>query len=145
MRKTLSVALAALTLAGGALSAGAADARDYRHYNGGHYYNRGHNNDGAAIVAGIAGLAIGAAIAGGGHDRYRDNGYRGGGYYRPGYYDRSYYDRGYYDRGYYDREYYDRDDYAGPSYAYGYAPRRCRTFTQWDPYADAYIRRTNCW
>jgi hypothetical protein len=137
MRKTLSVALAALTLAGGALSAGAADARDHRYnsgryYNGGHDYNRGRNNDGAAIAAGIAGLAIGAAIAGGGHDRYYDNGYRGGGHYRQGYYDRGYYDRSY---------------YADPSYAYGYgyAPRRCRTFTQWDPYADAYIRRTNCW
>ena len=136
MRKTLSVALAALTLAGGALTATGADARDHgghyggghyggsRYYGGGHYY-RGHNNDGAAVVAGIAGLAIGAAIAGGGHDRYYDNGYS-----RRGYYDQPYYGGGYY----------------APGYAYGYGPpRRCRTFTQWDPYADAYIRRTNCW
>ncbi len=131
MRKTLSVALAALTLAGGALTATGADARDHgRHYGGGHYYSggryyRGHD-DGAAVVAGIAGLAIGAALAGGGgHDRYYDNGY-----YRRGYYDRPYYGGGYY----------------APSYAYGYGPpRRCRSFTQWDPYADAYIRRTTCW
>jgi hypothetical protein len=136
MRKTLSVALAALTLAGGALSAGAADARDHRYYNSGRYYHRDRNDDGAAIVAGIAGLAIGAALAGGGHDRYYDNGYRGS-YYRQGYYDRGRYDRGYYNRGYYAQ--------PGYAYGYGYAPRRCRTTTYWDPYADAYIRRSNCW
>ena len=132
MRKTLSVALAALTLAGGALTASAADARDHRNYNG-RYYHRDRNNDGAAIAAGIAGLAIGAALAGGSHDRYYDNGYRGG-----------YYRQGYYDRGYYGRPY-----YGPPAYAYGYGytprPRNCRTFTRWDPYADAYIRRTTCW
>jgi hypothetical protein len=126
MRKTLSVALAALTLAGGALSAGSADARDHRYYDG-RYHHRDHDDNGAAIVAGIAGLAIGAALANGGHDRYYDNGY---------------YRRGYYDRGYYDRRYYGPPAYA---YGYGYAPRRCRTTTFWDPYADAYVRRTNCW
>jgi hypothetical protein len=131
MRKTLSVALAALTLAGGGLSAGAADARDHRHDNG-RYYHHDRNDNGAAVVAGIAGLAIGAALASGNHDRYYDNRYRGG-YYRQGYSDGRYYDRG---------------DYARPGYAYGYGPpppRRCRTFTQWDPYADGYIRRTTCW
>ncbi len=44
MRKTLSVALAALTVAGGALSAGAASARDHHHYydrhSDGRFYSR---------------------------------------------------------------------------------------------------------
>ena len=132
MRKTLSVALAALTLVGGALTATGADARDHRHYYNGRDYRRGHDDNGAAIVAGVAGLAIGAALASGSHDRYYDRGYRSG-----------YYRQGYYDRGYYGRPY-----YGPPAYAYGYGygpPRHCRTFTQWDPYADAYIRRTTCW
>lgn len=61
MRKALTAALAALTLAG-AVSATAvtsADARPY--YHGGYSYGRG--NGGAAVVAGVAGLAIGAALA----------------------------------------------------------------------------------
>jgi hypothetical protein len=95
MRRTLAAGLAALTF-GGAVAAAAvptaAEARGY--HGGGHSYRsgygyRGHNNNGAAIVAGIAGLAIGAAIADGGHRSY----YRGGGYgygYSPGYYDYGY-------------------------------------------------------
>ena len=76
MRKALTAALAALTL-GGAVAATAttsADARPYYH-GGGHYY--GHRGSGAGLaVAGIAGLALGAAIASD-HPRY-------GGYYAPG-------------------------------------------------------------
>lgn len=100
MRKSLTIAMAALTF-GGAVAAAAlpAQARDhdggYRDggYRGGGYYHGGHdrghgrNNDGAAIVAGIAGLAIGAALADGGHSYA----YNRGGYYQPGYY----YDGGY--------------------------------------------------
>lgn len=76
MKKTLTAALAALTL-GGAITATAAtgaEARPYGH-GGGHYYgHRGGYGGGGAVAAGIAGLAIGAAIAG---PHY-------GGYYGPG-------------------------------------------------------------
>ncbi len=77
MRKALTAALAALTL-GGAIAATAttsADARPY--YGGGHYYGHGRGNGAGLAVAGIAGLAIGAALASD-HPRY------GGGYYAPG-------------------------------------------------------------
>ena len=92
MRKTLAASVAALTF-GGAVAATAiptaAEARPHGGYHGGygyggHYYR--HDNNGAAIVAGIAGLAIGAALADGGRSHTY---YRGGyGYgYSPGYYD----------------------------------------------------------
>jgi hypothetical protein len=85
MRKALTAALAALTL-GGAISATAvtgADARPFdRHV--GRFHGRG---DGAGLaVAGIAGLALGAAIAGphyyGGPYAYGPGPYA----YGPGYY-----------------------------------------------------------
>src|SRR4051812_21706332 len=94
MRKTLAAGLAALTF-GGAVAAAAipatAEARDWhggnRGYYGGHYR---HHDNGTAIVAGIAGLAIGAALADSGRHHT---------YYRSGYYDYgyapSYYDYGY--------------------------------------------------
>ena len=81
MRKTLTAALAALTL-GGALSATVvtgADARPY--YHGGYYHGGYRGNGGAAVVAGVAGLAIGAALASN-HPHY----YGGPGYYSEGYY-----------------------------------------------------------
>jgi hypothetical protein len=87
MRKLMTAAMAAITL-GGAVMATAAPAeaqpRHHSYYRG---YNR-HNGSGAAVAAGVAGLAIGAALAGSNHNRgYYDNGYYGGGYA---------YDRGYY-------------------------------------------------
>jgi hypothetical protein len=114
MRKTLSAGMAALTFAGAVATAAlpTAAAAD-PHYRGGYGYDhhRGHRgNDaaGAAIVAGIAGLALGAALSNN-HSNY-------------GYYDRGYYDRGYYGRGYYDGGYYAR-------------PRLCTTERWvWDPY-----------
>lgn len=72
-----------MTLAATALSVAApADAQRYRRYGG-----RGHGGDVAAgaLLGGILGLGVGAAIANGDRGRY---------------YDRGYYDRGYY-RGYY--------------------------------------------
>ena len=68
MKKILTGALAAITLGGVVLGgASEASARGWDHHGG---------NGGAAIAAGIAGLAIGAAIAGSNHGYY-DRGYYG--------------------------------------------------------------------
>jgi hypothetical protein len=125
MRKALTAALAAITL-GGAVCATAAPA-EAQHYRGGYggyggHYRHDRDNGGAALAAGVVGLALGAALASNSH------GYG---------YDRGDYGHGYYDRGYYDRGYYGRGYYA-PSYAYGYgypAYRTCETTRWvWDPY-----------
>jgi len=77
MRKTLTAALAALTL-GSAISATAVTGAEARPDGHRFYGHRGFGYGGAAL-AGVAGLAIGAAIA--------DRGYYGyGPYYGPGYY-----------------------------------------------------------
>ena len=113
MRKIIATGLAAATLLGSLSIGGAASAQ----------YRRHHDNDtGEAVAAGIAGLAVGAALAGS----------------HPHYYNRGYYDRD----GYYDNSYYGNGYYSGYGYDYG---RRCRTTTVWDPYAYAYVRRTRCW
>ncbi len=57
MRKIIATGLAAVTLLGG-IGIGSTASAQYRH----HYYR--HGNGGAAVAAGIAGLAVGAAIAG---------------------------------------------------------------------------------
>ncbi len=91
------------------------------------YYRGRHHGDAtaSALLGGIIGLGVGAAIASNNRDRYYDRGYYDRGYYysppprviyRERYYappppPRAYY-RGYYDRGYYDRGY-------APGY-YGY-------------------------
>jgi hypothetical protein len=90
MNKLLTAAIAAITL-GGAVNATAtaADARPYggHGYYGGHYgHDRGY---GGAALAGIAGLAIGAAIASDHPHYYR--GYYGGPYYGDAYYGPGYY------------------------------------------------------
>lgn len=127
MRKILTAAVAALTLAGGmAASVTSAEARPYDRR-----YHRD-NDHGDAVVAGIAGLAIGAALASSNRDR---------GYYRDRYYDRRYYNRGYYAPRYYDRGYYGRGYYAPPRYAY----RNCRTVRVWDPYYGRTVRERRCW
>ena len=85
MRKLFTAGLAALTLAGGALAAAApAQADPYRYG----WHDRGYG-PGPAIFAGVAGLALGAALA----DSRR--------YDRPPpppYYDGPYYERPYYHR-----------------------------------------------
>lgn len=123
MRKILTAAVAALTVAGGmAASVTTAEARPYNHR-----HHRG-NDHGDAVVAGIAGLAIGAALAGSSN---RDRGYYRGGYYAP----RSGYAPDRYDRRYY------RSEYYAPRYAY----RECRTVRVWDPYYRRTIRERRCW
>ena len=78
------------------------------------YRYRHRDNGGAAVVAGIAGLAIGAAIASSNRGSYYDPYYRGsyGNYYDP-YYRGSYYDP-YYNQGYYNQRYYPQYRYSQP-------------------------------
>jgi Ni/Co efflux regulator RcnB len=132
MRRTLATALAVATFAGGVAAASAADARprhghphyDSRYYDGRHYDRRHYrdrdDDDGAAIAAGIVGLALGAALASGANGGVR------------------YDNRGYYDQGYY-----------APPQRY-YAPRSrydrtCRTTRYFDRYYGRYVERTRCW
>lgn len=106
MRKVLAAGMAAITF-GGAMAAAlpaAADEHgwhgdhhgyrgeyggyrgDYGDYRGDwdHHRRHGDNAAAAALVAGIAGLAIGAALTDGNHRTYSR------GYYAPGYYDYGY-------------------------------------------------------
>ncbi len=121
MKKILTGALAALTAASAlAISAAPASARDWDDRGG---WGWRHDNDGgAAVAAGIAGLAIGAAIAG-------DHPYYGGYYgYAPA------------------PVYYDAPPpayYVGPSY-YGYYGR-CHAQWRWDPYWRRYVRVRACY
>jgi hypothetical protein len=115
MRKIIAAGLTALTLVG-SLSAGAASAQDWRRDGYGYRYH--HDNDaGAAIGAGIAGLALGAALADSGRGRYVD-----GYYYGP--------------------PAYAYDYYYGSDY---YGPRHCSTRRMWDPYLGRYVDQTRCW
>jgi hypothetical protein len=114
MRKILTAAMAAITLGGAvAATASPAEARGHGGYHGGYggyggrYYR--HDNGGAAIAAGVVGLALGAALANGGH------GYSYG----------------------YGPSYYGRDYYGPPAYGYGYGEgyRVCESERWvWDPY-----------
>lgn len=112
MKSLFAKAGFALALSATALTVAApAEAQRYR---GGY---RGHDNTGTAIVAGVAGLAVGAALASSANrDRYYyDDGYYDGGYYGPAYAP-AYYGPSYYDDGYYrapPRVYYDRRVYRG--------------------------------
>ena len=112
MRKFVFAGMAALTLAG-VLSAGSASAEsDHRGYN-----RHGDRDGGAAVAAGIAGLALGAALSDDGRGRYAE-----GYYYGP--------------------PAYAYDYYYGTGY---YGPRRCTTREVWDSYARHYVDRTRCW
>lgn len=90
----------AVALAATAVTASApADAQRYGGYRGG-YHHGGGNVAGAAILGGLVGLGVGAAIADSHRGYYGGPGYYGRGYYgAPGYYGGSGY-RGYYG-GYY--------------------------------------------
>jgi hypothetical protein len=100
--------LGLVTVATVLTAAAPAEAQRYHRY-------RDRDNTGTAIVAGVAGLAIGAAIASNRNDRR--------------YYDRRYdYDRRFYrERGYYPRNGYYYRDYA-PRY------RGCDVRRVYDPY-----------
>ena len=111
MKKILTGGLAAITLGGAVLGgASAAEARPYHHGGG----------DGAAVAAGIFGLALGAALASSS------------------------------DHGYYDRGYYARDGYYGPAPAAYYGPtyystyRNCRVEWHWDRRWGHYERARVC-
>ena len=115
MRKALTAAMAAITLAGGVLAT-AAPAQAQRWHDGGYrgdygrHYDR-RDNGGAAVAAGVVGLALGAALASNSHG------------YNHGYYDRGYYAPPAYAYGY------------GPAYGYGYGYQTCETTRWvWDPY-----------
>lgn len=116
------------------------------------YYGRQHHHDntGTAIIAGIAGLAIGAVIAGSNNnDQYRRRGYSQRGYIQGGTYGDGYgysdgrynnggyndYRRSYDNRGQgYGGSYYDQNAYGGSYYgqnAYG----GCRVENRYDRYS----------
>jgi len=133
MRKILTTALAAVTAAGAVLATAApAEAQRYRHYR--HHRD---NDDAvaAAVLGGVAGLALGAALSNGGS---RSRTYSSGYYSYDPRYD-SYSRRGYYrDGGYY-----------GRPYAYDDRPyRTCISRERvWDPYIERRVtieRRYAC-
>jgi len=113
-----------LALALGATALTVAAPAEAQRYGG---YRR-HDDGGTAIIAGIAGLAIGAAIVAGSQhrgDRRYDERYDGG--YDGGYDGRYEARGGYYDdgNGYRDEEYRER----------GYRGGRCHVESRWDGYA----------
>ena len=122
MRKSLVAAMAAVTF-GGAVAASATSANAQSYYR---HRDRDRDNDAAAaaVVAGIAGLAIGAALAG----NSRNRGYYNGGYYSDPYYGRNYYGGNYYGGAPY--------AYAPYGNAYGY-----RTCTVRERVRDPYTGR----
>ena len=127
MTKLLTKAVLGATLGATALTVAApADAQRYR------YHHR--DRTGPALVAGVAGLAIGAAIASSANDRYaRDSYYRDRGY-RYDYDDYYYRQRGYYPTdGYYYNSYQQR----------GWD--NCRTERRWDPYYRQNVRVRVCY
>lgn len=122
MRKIITSAMASVLAAGAVLATAAPAAADGRR---GYYRHHHRDNDdavAAAVIGGVAGLALGAALA---------NGDRRGGDYDRRDYDRRYYDRRGYDRGYrygYSPRY---DSYYERPYAYRTCVTRDRVY---DPY-----------
>ena len=114
MLKKLLLGTAALTMVAAPM---AASAEPWGHERWDHDRGR---DAGAAVAAGVIGLALGAAIASNHHDnRYRSYDYDD---YNGGYYNGGYYNGGYYNGG---------GDYGGDYYgSYGYAPVRCHWETR---------------
>lgn len=136
MNGLMKKVLLATALGATALSAAVpAEAQRYGRgggYRGGYGGGYGRDNGGTAVVAGIAGLAIGAALASNRNDRYRDGYYQNRGY-QPYYDDRYYRSHGYYPNdGYYAYQYNDR----------GY--RGCHVERRYDPYDGRSVRVRIC-
>jgi len=111
---------------------GAAVPAQAQRWEGGYRHRGGGDAAGAALIGGIAGLAIGAAIASG-NDRNRDYYYRERGY-RPDYDAYYYRHHGYYpNNGYYADRYRDRGYYED-----------CWIERRWDPYLDRPVRVRIC-
>lgn len=109
---SIAVAMGASVLA----VASPAQAQRYGGYHGGYH---GRDNGGTAIVAGIAGLAIGAALASNNdRGRYYDRGYDDRVVYEEPYYAPAPIYRGY--DGYYEERGYYRDDHRGYDRGRGY-------------------------
>ena len=100
--------------AGAVAATAPAQAREYRHH-------RDRDDTGAAIAAGIVGLALGAALASSSNDRGYSSSYYRGGYAQPRPYG---YSSGH---GYYD--------------GYAYAPRAYRTCESRQRVYDPYLGR----
>lgn len=129
MKTIITKAVLGLTLGATALTAAApAEAQRYRY--------RDRDNTGTAVVAGIAGIAIGAALAGSSRDRYYDRRYNG--YYDRGYNNYYNYDRYYRQRGYYPRDSYYYRDYERRGW------RGCTIRRVWDPYEGRRVRVRYC-
>lgn len=125
----VAAGVAALAMVAGST---AASAQSYRH--GGYYGGRGYHHGGgrgdAALVGGIVGLALGAAIVGSANSNHYSR-----------------YDRGYgYGYGYAPPppppRYYGGYGY-GPRYGYGYG-RDCWTTRDYDRYSGSVYERTVC-
>ena len=129
----LGIALAATAIT----AAAPADAQRWR---GGRHYNRGGDAATGAILGGIVGLGVGAAIASSNRGRYYDR----GGYYNRGGYRYAPPRRAYYDRGYgYGGGYGGYGNGYGYGDGYDYRPR-CWTQRQWDPYYGRNVRVRVC-
>lgn len=123
----LGIALAATAV----VAAAPADAQRYGYRGGYHggYRHGGGDVAAGALLGGIVGLGLGAAIANDGRGRYYDRGY----YDAPPPPPRAYYDGYGYNGGYgYNR-----------GYGYGYA-RRCWTERRYDPYYGRSARVRVC-
>ncbi|WP_174279888.1 hypothetical protein [Sphingomonas bacterium] len=111
MTGLLKKAVLGAALAASAIGATAPAQAQYRGYRGG-YRHGGIGSGGAAVLGGLLGLGVGAAIASNHHDRYDDRGYYAGPGPRGYYYD-DYRYNDYRPRCFFERRY---DQYNGRPY-----------------------------